>query len=82
MVTEDEVMSYGYQTQVFADGKNDKGRFAIQVSACSTNPRLVVVWHSQTGRRCSSTLRRGPFTKPLRRHPSSIGAARRAPSYP
>src|SRR6188472_2903885 len=47
MVTEDDVRSYGYQRQVFLDGRNAKGKFAIQVSACSSNPRLVVVWNSQ-----------------------------------
>jgi|RhiMetdeSRZDD1v2_1073273.scaffolds.fasta_scaffold2383782_1 hypothetical protein len=31
MVTEDEVRSYGYQTQVFADGKNDKPAFQVTV---------------------------------------------------
>jgi hypothetical protein len=52
MVTEDDARSYGYQRQVFLDGKNAKGRFAIQVSVCSTNPR-VVVWNSQTDQRFS-----------------------------
>lgn len=51
MVTEDDVRSYGYQRQVFLDGRNAKGKFAIQVSACSSNPRLVVVWNSQKGQR-------------------------------
>jgi hypothetical protein len=51
MVTEDEVRGYGYRTQLFADGKNAKGRFAVQISVCSTNPRLTVYWNSQTGQR-------------------------------
>jgi hypothetical protein len=36
---------------MFLDGKNAQGRLAIQVSVCSTNPRVVVVWNSQTGPR-------------------------------
>jgi hypothetical protein len=51
MVTEDEVRGYGYRTQLFADGKNAKGRFAVQISVCSTNSRLTVYWNSQTGQR-------------------------------
>jgi hypothetical protein len=51
MVTEDDVRGYGYQRQVFADGHNAQGKFAIQVSACRQNPRVVVVWNSQSGQR-------------------------------
>jgi hypothetical protein len=51
MVTEDEVRSYGYHRQVFADGRNALGKFATQASACRQNPRVLVYWNSQTGQR-------------------------------
>jgi hypothetical protein len=56
MVTEDDVRNYRYQRQVFLDGRNASGKFAIQVSVCRENPRVVVHWNSQTGQRfCLST---------------------------